>query len=67
MAKFTPKTHFPMARLKCFICDLSFSLSTSLKDHLILHTRDKPFRCDICDKGFKRPHLLKAHIDVHKI
>ena len=51
---------------KSFLCDKSFSLSTSLKDHLFLHTGDKPFKCDICDKGFKRPHLLKAHMDVHK-
>ncbi|XP_063282158.1 zinc finger and BTB domain-containing protein 41 [Pelobates fuscus] len=51
---------------KCDICNKSFTRRPHLKEHMILHTQDKPFKCTYCDEKFKsRFKRLKHHEKFH--
>ncbi|EDV42518.1 uncharacterized protein Dana_GF18031 [Drosophila ananassae] len=51
--------------LKCPICELQLSCSSSLKRHMIIHTGVKPFKCEECDQSFSQREVLKRHMDTH--
>lgn len=51
---------------KCQYCDYNTSHSTSLKNHILTHTGERPFACSICSyrsnqKANLRRHLLLKH------
>ena len=45
---------------KCEHCGKSFSVTSALKRHAVLHTGEKPFQCDVCSKTF--PFKAIVHI-----
>ncbi|KAH8381788.1 hypothetical protein KR009_000207 [Drosophila setifemur] len=51
--------------MKCPICELQLSCSSSLKRHMIIHTGLKPFKCSECDQSFSQREVLKRHMDTH--
>jgi len=53
-----------MSRI-CNFCDKTFVSEENLKDHILVHTGDKPFVCNVCDKAFALQKCLKNHFVVH--
>ena len=43
----------------------TFTQSTSLKRHTIIHTEDKLHICPVCSKGFPQSSHLKRHMSIH--
>lgn len=56
-------------RLLCYICGIGIKSKGTLKDHLLVHTREKPYNCEKCDKRYRTKaalsgHIARAHLDV---
>ncbi|XP_062542269.1 zinc finger protein 728-like [Armigeres subalbatus] len=47
---------------ECHVCHKSFS---DLRQHMLLHDGEKPYKCDICSKAFFNASTLKTHYRVH--
>ncbi|XP_026213145.1 zinc finger protein 345-like isoform X2 [Anabas testudineus] len=51
----------------CTHCDKRFRKRCKLKQHMSLHTCEKPFTCSVCLKKFPSNHALKHHMTrMHK-
>lgn len=52
---------------KCGHCGKLFTRNWYLKQHIKLHSNEKPFACDHCDKRFLNSSNLKQHMRTHSI
>ncbi|XP_002732411.1 uncharacterized protein LOC100379006 [Saccoglossus kowalevskii] len=53
-------------RFKCNICDKVFRLKCGVKNHLLVHSGDKPYKCSFCDKAYQsytncHQHEIRYH------
>jgi len=49
----------------CTQCKKTFKTQNILRQHMRIHTGDKPFVCDICNKAFSQMASLKYHSATH--
>ncbi len=46
----------------CEVCGYNARIPRDMRDHLRIHTQEKPFQCTQCDKTFGRKINLSAHL-----
>ncbi|CAJ0571957.1 unnamed protein product, partial [Mesorhabditis spiculigera] len=49
----------------CDICKKEFRYPSKIKEHLRIHSGERPFACEICPARFTQKHLLKSHSRMH--
>ena len=46
---------------QCSLCEKNFLCNVLFKNHMCIHTREKPIQCIICDKTFESSNSLNEH------
>ncbi|XP_038600113.1 zinc finger protein 131 isoform X1 [Tachyglossus aculeatus] len=53
---------------ECQVCNSVFDSWDQFKDHLVIHTGEKPNHCTLCDLWFMQGNELSRHLkDIHNI
>lgn len=55
----------PAEKVKCPECNKSFSTNAYLRDHIRVHTGEKPHACDECGQAFAQKCNLRMHKRIH--
>ena len=50
----------------CAECGGSFNNKTVYKDHVNMHTGNRPYHCNICNKAFKQISTYSRHMTLHR-
>ncbi|XP_063836976.1 oocyte zinc finger protein XlCOF6-like isoform X23 [Ostrinia nubilalis] len=62
------KRHFTVNHTNQYFaceCGKKFCSQFTLKEHMVVHTKEKSFVCTVCSKAFPRKNSLVAHLWVH--
>nr|XP_053630426.1 PR domain zinc finger protein 15-like [Cherax quadricarinatus] len=60
------QTHRMAKSWKCKHCSKAFTRCAAFKEHIRIHTGEKPFECHICGVKFRKIHHLKNHAKQHE-
>lgn len=59
------ETHEKLRRHTCRYCPKNFANSQNLKQHMRIHTGERPFVCPQCGKRFTQSGSLHVHLKTH--
>ncbi|KAL6461746.1 hypothetical protein MHYP_G00298910 [Metynnis hypsauchen] len=59
------ETAYKTPRIKCPKCDKELANSGSLRNHMRLHTGERPYVCPHCDQCFSQVPELRRHLISH--
>lgn len=59
------RNHLVTAPHQCTICDLSFSMSGRLTDHMKQKHEIQLYQCEYCDQQFTMMYRLRYHLKLH--
>ncbi|ODM92597.1 putative zinc finger protein [Orchesella cincta] len=51
----------------CIMCDKGFPTNGALNDHMLVHTRERPFWCELCPSTFWNKSKLEKHFRESKL
>ena len=52
-------------KFKCDICGKGFMSTQALKDHVNVHTGEKPYDCNLCSAKFSNKANMYAHVRIN--
>ncbi|KAM5138557.1 zinc finger protein 408 [Mantella aurantiaca] len=61
----TPRTCETKAPLFCTVCNKQLANSCSLRNHMLVHTGEKPYACPDCGSSFRHKGNLRIHQRLH--
>eukprot|EP00088_Acartia_fossae_P067187 TRINITY_DN8372_c0_g1_i7.p1 TRINITY_DN8372_c0_g1~~TRINITY_DN8372_c0_g1_i7.p1 ORF type:complete len:609 (+),score=96.12 TRINITY_DN8372_c0_g1_i7:161-1828(+) len=62
----TRSSHGNMIKtFSCDVCSIELKTKQSLRNHMLLHTGEKPYTCEVCGQSFTRTMQLNRHLVTH--
>ncbi|EDV94741.1 zinc finger protein 271 isoform X1 [Drosophila grimshawi] len=55
----------PRKKKQCHVCKNKFRQLTTLRNHMKIHTDERPYKCKHCDKAFRQISTLTNHVKIH--
>lgn len=55
----------PRKKKQCHVCKNKFRQLTTLRNHMKIHTDERPYKCKHCDKTFRQISTLTNHVKIH--
>lgn len=58
--------HLRVKRFECNFCNKQLSSQQTFREHLYIHTGEKPFCCPLCGQCFRQGSQFSQHKKLHK-
>ncbi|XP_037949884.1 gastrula zinc finger protein XlCGF26.1-like isoform X1 [Teleopsis dalmanni] len=55
----------PRKKKQCHVCKNKFRQLTTLRNHMKIHTDERPYKCKHCEKAFRQISTLTNHVKIH--